>query len=97
MSILLVRQQIDEKLDELSPEMLKAIHMLLYGPEAVVGKGERKEAPDENYEADGSPISNDELVNQINEIDRQVEAGEMKLIPMEESFKKAEKWLRATD
>jgi hypothetical protein len=94
MSLVQVRQEIDEKLDTLDETMLKAIHLLLHGPTPV-----KLEAPDEshNYESDGTLIKADVLIAQINEIDHQVETGETKLIPMKDAFENVEKWLKVTE
>lgn len=94
MSLVQVRQEIDEKLDTLDETMLKAIHLLLHGHTSVKPEGSDDGL---NYETDGKLIKDDALITQINEIDRQVETGEAKLIPMEDAFENVEKWLKVTE
>lgn len=89
MSLVQVRQEIDEKLDELDAEMLKAIHTILYGPSTAGRKNDVIQQEDDEPDVDinGEPIDLDEL----DKISNQMENGEG--TPAEEVYKKAEQWL----
>lgn len=89
MSIVQVRQEIDDKLDSLDASMLKAIHTILYGPTAAGHKNDvlQEEIDEPDVDINGEPINLDEL----DEISNQMENGEG--IPAEEVYKKAEQWL----
>jgi|GEM_PF-4166579 hypothetical protein len=93
MSLVQVRQQIDAKLEMLDARMLKADHALLYGPGTLIEEEQDSAADDE---ADGTSAKDEMLISQLNEIDRHAEAGESKLIPMKDTFEKAEQWLKIT-
>lgn len=98
MSKVEIKESIIDKLDQVDETMLLAVEQLLVT--YVDAKSEAKETNGDDeivgYEVDGTPISKDALVSQLNQSDCLIDSGESDLIPMEDTFIKAKEWLTNT-
>lgn len=91
MSLVQVRQEIDEKLDMLDADMLKAIHTILFGTTSLI-KEENAEIV--GYEVDGTAISLKNFAEKAAKELKEVRNGNY--TSLEDHKKETEEWLTRT-
>jgi len=91
MSLVQVRQEIDDKLDTLDASMLKAIHTILYGTSTSI---EEENAEIVGYEVDGTAISLETFSEEAAKELKEVRKGNY--TSLEDHKKETEEWLTRT-
>lgn len=94
MTALHIREDLDKRLTKLDESTLRTIHAIVVRITEPIQEDSDKIV---GYEVDGTPITVDELLDQLSEMEKEIEDGTAKMIPAKDVFKRIDKWLSTVE